>query len=555
MNEPLSPKRRCPRASVWLALCTTALFTSQAGAQGAARTPERSCTSLEQLATAGFRIVALLARDADAKYPAHCDLTAALDERTGIDGRRYAIGMHLRLPAAWNGRFVFQGQGGTDGVLGEGDAQPGGGRPSALNQGYATVTTDAGHVNQPGVLGSSLFGLDPQARVDFGYRADDVVATAAKKVLATYYGSGPKYSYFIGCSNGGRHGMSVSQRFAHHFDGVAAGAPGFRMPEKGLSGAAATQGFAAIAPKAADGRPILSRALSSEDMKLLAGGVLGACDALDGLVDGLIDNAPACRFSARDLQCTGEKTAACLSPDQVGALENYFSGPTNAQGRRIYAPYPYDAGIATDSWRRWILGTAQDGRANAFNVSFGASLGYLYMTPPHPLANDALAVYDFYRTVDVTQAHQRIFATSATAPESSVQIISANSVDLSAFKARQGRLILYHGLSDPSFSALDTVDWYERLNRNENSRADVHARLFLVPGMNHCSGGPATDSFDVLEPLVAWVEKSQPPERIVARANAASPWPQRTRPLCPYPRQARYNGAGSIEDAASFSCR
>lgn len=331
----------------------------------------------------------------------------------------------------------------------------------------------------------------------------------------------------------------------------------FRMPEKGLAGAASTQGFAAISPKAADGRPILAQALSQTDMELLSSAIVQACDAADGLADGIIDNMPACRFSPRVLQCSGEKTAACLSAAQIGALESYFQGPTTAEGRRIYAQYPYDSGVAADGWRRWLLGTATDGRANAFNVSFGATLAYLYMTPPHaPLANEPEAVYDFYRSVDVTAAHARIFGTSEAMPESSVQTISANSVDLSGFRRRRGKLLLYHGVSDPTFSALDTLDWYKRLAAAAGGETETagFARLFLVPGMNHCSGGPSTDSFDVLTPLVAWVEQGLAPERIEARAGAKTPWPGRSRPLCPYPRQARYLGHGSIDQAENFVC-
>ncbi|MGL9620360.1 tannase/feruloyl esterase family alpha/beta hydrolase [Bradyrhizobium sp. U531] len=519
--------------------------------------PVITCDRLQAEAGAAMRISEAQSRPAAGGLPAHCEVIAHLDERTGADGQTFAIGLHLRLPETWNGRFVFQGQGGTDGVIGNGDAQPGGGQPSALNQGYATVTTDAGHGNAPGPLGGASFGLDPQARIDFGYRADDVVTRQAKRFIQAYYGRQPSYSYFLGCSNGGRHGMVMTQRFPEHFDGVAAGAPAFRMPEKGLAGAASTQGFAEIAPKAPDGRPILAQALSQADMELLAKAIVQSCDDGDGLADGIIDNVPACRFSPRTLQCPAEKTASCLSAAQVAALENHFQGPTTAQGQRIYAPYPYDSGIAAAGWRRWILGTAPDSRVNAFNVSFGATLAYLYMTPPHaPLANDADAVYDFYRTVDVTAAHARIFGTSAAMPQSSVQTISANSVDLSGFRQRRGKLLLYHGVSDPTFSALDTLDWYKRLTNaagGETETADF-ARLFLVPGMNHCSGGPATDSFDVLTPLVNWVEQGHAPDSIAARAGATTPWPERSRPLCPYPRQARYLGHGSIEQAENFAC-
>jgi feruloyl esterase len=550
-------RRRQFSLSAALALMGSVVSVATPAAGSDSFSPVTACDRLQSESGPTTRVSEAQPRPAAGGLAAHCEVIAYSDERTGVDGQTFAIGLHLRLPEAWNGRFVFQGQGGTDGVLGTGDAQPGGGQPSALNQGYATVTTDAGHSNAPGPLGGASFGLDPQARIDFGYRADDVVTRLAKQFIQTYYGRLPRYSYFLGCSNGGRHGMAITQRFPEHFDGVVAGAPAFRMPEKGLAGAASTQGFAAIAPKAPDGRPILAQALSRADMELLSRAIVQSCDAADGLADGIIDNVPACRFSPRALQCTAEKTASCLSAAQIAALESYFQGPTTAQGRRIYAPYPYDSGIATDGWRRWILGTAPDSRVNAFNVSFGATLAYLYMTPPEaPLANEAGAVYDFYRTVDVTAAHARIFGTSAAMPDSSVQTISANSVDLSGFRQRRGKLLLYHGVSDPTFSALDTLDWYKRLTSAAGGEKETteFARLFLVPGMNHCSGGPSTDSFDVLTPLVNWVEQGRAPERMEARAGATTPWPGRSRPLCPYPRQARYLGNGDIESAENFTC-
>jgi feruloyl esterase len=203
--------------------------------------------------------------------PAHCEIQGKINQRVGADGKNYAIGFHLRLPEAWNGRFFFQTQGGNDGNLGSGDGTPGGGAPSTVNQGYATVTTDAGHVpeNVP-VIGGQLYGLDPQTRVDYGYNSDGTVGRLSKQIIAAYYGSSPRYSYIMGCSNGGRHAMVASQRFPHLFDGYVAGDPGFNLPSAGCG--AWDPAFASVAPLHSDGKPI-HRSPSPADLTLVANGV------------------------------------------------------------------------------------------------------------------------------------------------------------------------------------------------------------------------------------------------------------------------------------------
>ncbi|MFO1268897.1 MAG: tannase/feruloyl esterase family alpha/beta hydrolase [Rubrivivax sp.] len=474
---------------------------------------------------------------------AHCRLTGRMAERTGVDGKPYHIGFELRLPSQWNGRLLYQGGGGNDGILRPAigpQAAPG----YALNRGFAVVTTDAGHQGA-----DASFGFDPQARVDNAYAAHDRVATVAKELVRRHYARPAERSYFIGCSGGGRQGMMFTQRFPQHFDGVIAMAPAMRV-SKGATIAAAwdTQALAAIAPRGADGWPVLSQALGDGDLALLRKGILDACDATDGIADGIVSNPAACKFDPRALMCAseqdrkGDKTPQCLAPVQVGALRRMFAGAQDSNGRALYFGWPWDPGVghAQNDWRMWRLGTAAAGTPpNSRHVFLmqDALQGY-FVTPP----DRSLTVFNFNFDRDPARmdAHAWMFNT-------------ADDVDLAAFRARGGKLLFAHGLADPIFSPLEMIDYYQRLSAKHGAGATRDfSRLFLIPGMGHCQGGAATDSWDGLGALVEWVEKGRAPDRIVASGTAV--FPGRTRPLCPYPQYARYNGSGNIEDAANFSC-
>ncbi len=468
---------------------------------------------------------------------AHCRLTGQMAPRTGQDGKPYHIGFELRLPTQWNGRLLYQGGGGNDGVVRPAvgpQAAPG----YALNRGFAVVTTDAGHQGP-----TADFGFDPQARLDNAYVAHGRVAQTAKDLVRGFYNRAADRSYFIGCSGGGRQGMMFTQRFPSMFDGVIAMAPAMRV-SSGATIAAAwdTQALQAIAPAGADGKPVLSRALSPGDLGVLREGILQACDKDDGVVDGLVSHPAACRFDVKSLQCAGAKTAQCLSPDQVGALQKMFAGARNSAGQPLYFSWPWDPGIGhpANDWRMWRLGDSQTAAANSRHVFLmqDALQGY-FVTPP----DRSLSIYrfDFDRDPARMAAHSWIFDTAADAR-------------LDAFHARGGKLLIAHGLADGIFSPHESIDYYQRLQkaRGEAATADF-ARLFLIPGMGHCQGGASTDSWDGLGALVDWVEKGQAPERILAKGTAV--YPKRSRPLCPFPQHAHYNGSGDPEDAANFSCR
>ncbi|MDH2239529.1 tannase/feruloyl esterase family alpha/beta hydrolase [Pigmentiphaga sp. GD03639] len=508
--------------------------------------------------------VAAAAADNPAQsVPAHCRLKGRLNLRNSdVDGKTYAIGFELRMPDTWNGRFFFQGGGGTDGAVNPalGALTGAGASTNALSMGFAVASTDGGHTSESEpIVGGSLFGLDPQARVDYGYNAVGTVTPTAKAILKRFYGRGAEHSYFVGCSNGGRQAMVAASRFADQFDGIVAGNPGFNLPQAAVQHAWDNQAFAAAAPRTGEGRPIISQAFSFQDMQLVADRTVAACDALDGAADGMIDDPVACKavFKPETLTCAGAKTDACLSAPQVDALKKVFGGPKNSKGEALYADWPYDAGVATMGWRFWKLGTSTTEVPNSLIATLGGgSLPYVFTTPPTQVRGTGTQVIDYLLGFDFDTDAPKIFATTPVYTESPMSFMTPpDPTNLGTLKARGGKMIVYHGNSDPVFSVNDTIAWYQGLRRAHADAPDF-ARLFTIPGMNHCSGGPATDKFDMVAAIVDWVEKGVAPASIPASARASSdaPWPGRTRPLCPYPQQARYTGSGSLEDAKNFRC-
>jgi pimeloyl-ACP methyl ester carboxylesterase len=473
--------------------------------------------------------------------PGHCVVSGSIEPRTGADGKPYSTGFELSLPDLWNGRFLYLGGGGNDGVVRDTSLSSSIsiGTPSPLSQGFAVVSTDAGHSGA-----SATFGLDPRARVDHAFDSHYKTAVTAKALIAKRYGHLPAHSYFSGCSGGGRQGMMFSQRFPDLFDGITAGAPAMRV-SSGATVAAMwnTTKFAAIAPKDATGQAILSRAFSNGDLDLVAKGINAACDAADGVADGMVQNIAACRFDPAVLRCQGEKTDACLSAAQVGVLHDVFAGPRNGAGKPLYAGQPWDPGIAAPGWRQWTLGGSSSAKPDSRYVFLMVdALVNEFFTPPD-LSFD-YTKFDFDKDPARMQWFSAIYDTYEDA-------------QLAAFRQHGGKILFIHGMADPIFSAKEMLTYYERLVANNGGLESTKdfARAFVVPGMNHCSGGPSTDNFDSIKAMVDWVEEGRAPERIAAWAASNQAWfPNRTRPLCPYPSYARYTGSGSIEDAANFVC-
>ncbi|HVZ22203.1 MAG TPA: DUF6351 family protein [Vicinamibacterales bacterium] len=522
------------------AVLAVAAGTGDVGRAAADAAPgDTSCAALATTSFPGVTALRTTYEAGSATQPAHCVARGSAAPRTGADGKPYETRFELRLPTRWNGRFLYQGGGGNDGTVAPAVGRDTGSFPdTGLQRGFSVVTTDAGHQGA-----TAEFGVDPVARVDHAYAAHERTYTIAMAIQSRYYGRAPDHKYFVGCSGGGRQGMMFAQRYPAYFDGIAICAPAMSV-SSGATIAAAwdTQTYLAAAPVDETGQRVLSRAFNDADLALVARGITSACDAADGATDGMVLRPDACRFDPKTLQCRGDKDASCLTSDQVAALRRAFGGPRTSSGRALYVGQAWDPGIAAPGWRQWKLGSSQTGTPNSANTTLMAgALAYEFVTPPDPSLS--ITRFDFDRDPARMQAFSEVYDTYRDAT-------------LAAFHARGGKLLVFHGTADPIFSALESIDYYQRLTRN-NGGADATARwarLFLVPGMNHCAGGPATDSFDGLGAIVDWVETGAAPARIEASARPGTAFAGRTRPLCPYPAYARYSGTGSLDDSANFTC-
>ena len=282
----------------------------------------------------------------------------------------FAIGFELRCPRTGRGDSCSRAAAGWMERCGpRWGRRPAPTRIPHLPRGFAVVSTDAGHTGAPPLPeADASFARDQQARIDNAYRSIDRVTQIAKQIVMRYYGRTWRYAYFDGCSNGGRQGLMAAQRFPLYFDGIVSGAPAFRVTHAGIGSAWETLAFLKIAPKDDAGHPILSRAFSDADLKLVANGVLKTCDALDGLADGLVMNPSACHFSPGSLMCAGAKQPTCLSREQVTALERVMGGPKDSRGEAIYSDWPWDPGMASPGWRQLKLGTSTTAQPNSIDV-------------------------------------------------------------------------------------------------------------------------------------------------------------------------------------------
>ena len=441
------------------------------------------CADLSKFTSAEHQIVIRTASDVPASapgsapsLPAHCRVEGVIDARTGRDGKPYGIGFALALPADWNGRFLFQGGGGLNGsVQPPLGAQFAGERP-ALARGFAVASTDSGHQGA-GFDGSFL--RDQQATVNFLYQGVATVTVIAKQLVAQRYGKAPDHSYFVGCSTGGREAMMMSQRFPMLFRRHRGGGSGdaHQLLEPRL---AARDHCAQChrARETRDGQRDTRAALSDADRKLVVDRVLEACDALDGNRDGFIFAPQACRFDPATLACKGSKKDGCLTSAQVKAIRSVMQGPRTPSGRQVYPGYYFDTGIANTQGLPGILAGPM--------IPEGRPVGV---------------------TLDVDAAAAEAMDARAMAGDSNAW------TNLSTFRGHGGKLIFLHGVSDPWFSAQDTVQYYERLGQDNGEEPLTEwSRLFLVPGMGHCGGGERTlDRVDLLDALVSWVEEQSRP--------------------------------------------
>ena len=421
--------------------------------------------------------------------------------------------------------------------------------------GFAVISSDAGHSGGD----DPSFGIDFQARLDYGYQAVAKLTPMAKALIAAAYGKPPDRSYFGGCSNGGRHTFVAMTRVPGEYDGYLAGAPGYRLPIAAIANQFGAGRYATIAKDPAD----LGSAFTSSERAAVSAAVLRRCDTLDGAADGIVQDTKACQsaFSfERDVPtCSGDRDGTCLTVAQKAAIAPIFSGAFRRDGQTFYASFPFDGGHNSRDSAFWefLVPLRIDSAATAM----------IWGVPPANPATFDGANYALTTPIDTMLA--AVAATDATYTESALSFMQpVNPTDLSALRNRGAKVIAYHGVSDAIFSVNDTTNWYESLRAASGGDVSSFARFFPVPGMAHCGGGPSTDQFDLLTPLVAWVERGEAPDSVMANARGPGnrvgvnpdvppDWsPNRSRPLCPYPKVARLKaGATNLETADSFTCQ
>ena len=512
-----------------LLLLGTALYCTVAAAEA----PQASrCAGLTHLELRGVEITQALFVPAGTTVsppypgapsigplPAHCRVDGVINRRKGVDGQEFGIGFALALPQpeAWTGDFMMQGGGGGNGIVAYPTGANYAGDTPALSRGFAVASTDTGHKAKTGSFDFS-FMHDQQAYLDFAFLANAEVAGVAKQVIESYYAKPPAYSYFVGCSTGGREGMILSQRYPTVFNGIVSGDPAMRT---GLSNLAIAQwvpvAYNQAAPKDASGKPEIDQFLTDSDRKLFMDGLMKQCDAKDGVADGMIADPLGCDFDPAVLACKPGQDDNCIAPEKIAAIKKAFAGPKNAYGTQVYPGFLYDAGIAMKSPVPGLLALGKNGL-------FG----------PYTTATE----------LDVDRA-----ALHASDP-----LVEPASTNLSTFSLNGGKIIFFHGDSDPWFSPLDTLGYYKSLAEANGGADKVSewSRIFLIPGMTHCGGGPSLDHFDMLSAVVEWVEKGKAPESVIATGRA---FPGRSRPLCAYPKHAQYTGTGNTQDARNFRCQ
>ena len=428
------------------------------------------------------------------------------------------VNFEVWMPASnWNGKFQGVGGGGFAGVISYGAMV------TALGRGYATASTDTGH-NTPG--GSWALNR-PDLILDYAYRAIHEMTVRSKEIVKTFYGNAPRLSYFAGCSTGGRQGLMEAQRFPADYDGIVAGAPANYFTHL-MAGTL----WNAIATMKEEAR------LSPAKFTVLNKGALAACDAGDGVTDGLITNPPACKFDPGTLLCNGTETDACLTAPQVEAARKIYAGSTHPQSKKKVFP-----GMAAGGEITWTATAGQQ----PFGIPSDFYKYFVYSNPAWDWKQ-----FDFDKDVKL-------------ADEKFAKLLNAVDPDLDKFKKRGGKLIMYHGWNDQLIQPGNSIDYFTSVQKKMGEKdTDDFARLFMAPGMQHCAGGVGPNTFNAVAALEEWVEKSTKPAQIIAShtsgglptvASAKVGVVDRTRPLCPYPQVASYKGAGSFDEAASFVCK
>jgi feruloyl esterase len=461
-------------------------------------------TKAEAVAAGGFTIPAGRGGGGVSDLPAFCRVAATLTPSTDSN-----VKMELWLPAfGWNGKFEGNGNGGWNGSINPPALAAG------LRRGYAAAMSDLGH---EGASARFAFG-HPEKLVDFGYRAAHEMTVASKAIIAAYYARPIKDSYWTGCSAGGRSALMEAQRYPADFDGIIAGSPGLDWTGRALQAVWVAQ---AVHKSDASFLPM-------GKFIALHNSVIAACDAKDGVKDGVLEDPTTCGFDPKELECKGEDGPLCLTSAQVETARAVYSPVLNSRTKQAIFP----------------------------GFEHGSELGWNTMASqqPFPIGMDLFKFVVFhdsewdYKTFDFD-------SDLARTEKAENGLLNANDANLNAFMDRGGKLIQYHGWADPQIAPGSSVRYYKKVLDTMGGAAKVQSfyRLFMVPGMAHCGGGDGTSTFDMLAALEHWKEQGKAPEQIAA-SRMRDGKVDRTRPLCPYPEVAKYRGSGSTDDAANFSC-
>ncbi len=464
------------------------------------------------------------------KLPAFCRVTITARPTADSD-----IAVEIWWPlGSWNGKLQGVDNGGFAGVINYLELA------AAVGKGYVAVGTDTGHAGS-GIDASWALG-HPEKVEDFGNRGIHEMTRLARLVIAQVYGSAPKHAYFAGCSDGGREALMEAQRYPDDYDGILAGAPANYWTALLSSAVVDTQALTATP----------GSFIPPAKIPTIAAGVLAACDKLDGVADGILNDPRQCHFDPATIQCKdGEDTEKCLTAPQVTALKAIYAGLRDAAGKAIFPGYLPGSETGGGGWGLWITGPAP---AKSLMAAFGNGFfsDMVYSKPD----------WD-YKSFTVESGMQAASDKTATA-------LNAVNPDLSAFRAHGGKLLIYHGWNDPAIPALNTVNYYEQvLAKMGQADAGSFTRLYMVPGMQHCSGGPGADSFgqsgtwaaedpahNIRVALETWVEKGTAPSTLIAAkvTGDSQAAPAMTRPLCAYPQVAQYKAGSDPSRAESFVC-
>ncbi len=481
--------------------------------------PRSPCGDLRTLSAGEMTIVSAESVAVSGAVPAFCRVLGVIQPE---------IQFEVALPAAWNRRLYMRGNGGFAGEALDGPPRLSL-RNAALGHGFVAVQTNTGHDAGAEPL-ATFAGQSLQKRIDYAFRAVHVTVQAAKRLASAYYDRPVAFSYWDGCSTGGRQGLMSAQRFPGDFDGIIAGAPVLNFVD--------TMVWNLWNAKALAAAP-----LSLEKIALVADAIYRRC----GNADGLVDDPRKCDFDpARDLPtcAAGAERAGCVTPGQIRALQAIYGGvviggkpyfPGVPLGAERAGKQPLGGGGPSSGWDQWLINPSGKSRQVLFAESFTRHMAF-----PRPDPDYDWSTFDFDRDP------ARMNAVRA--------LLDARDADLSEFRGRGGKIIMYFGWADTALTPYMGIDYYERVVATMGPRTGDFFRLFMVPGMFHCRGGIGPDRFDALTPLINWVEGGQAPSRIVADQEEGGVV-VRTRPLCPYPQVARYTEAGLRTDATSFVCR